>query len=169
MRNRRDNPSAFLKIDLPDFIATHGYISVGEDGHQVLIEEYKRRVDARVLEIVEKHPALAALREGREVTDDQLIDLERTLHRELGRDDIQLSSRNIRLAYGLRVDNFLAFLRHLLALDTLPDYPQLVQRGFERHIQAHNYNAEQIRFFGPSRRFFSQSGRWPRPISTTPR
>jgi type I restriction enzyme R subunit len=146
MKNRRDRPSAFLKIDLPDFIATHGYISVGEGGHQVLIEEYKRRVDARVLEIVEKHPAITALREGREVTDDQLVDLERTLHRELGRDDIQLSSRNIRIAYGLRVDNFLAFLGHLLALDTMPDYPQVVQRGFERHIQAHNYNAEQIRF-----------------------
>src|SRR5205085_351432 len=29
MKNRRDRPSAFLKIDLPDFIATHGYISVG--------------------------------------------------------------------------------------------------------------------------------------------
>jgi type I restriction enzyme, R subunit len=146
MKNRRDRPSAFLKIDLPDFIASHGYISVGDGGQQILIEEYKRRVDARVLEIVEKHPALAALREGREVTDGQLVDLERTLHRELGRDDIQLSSRNIRLAYGLRVDNFLAFLRHLLALDTLPDYPQVVQRGFELHIQTHNYNAEQIRF-----------------------
>ena len=146
MKNRRNRPSAFLNIDLPDFIEAHGYISVGEGGHQVLIEEYKRRVDARVLEIVENHPALTALREGREVTDDQLVDLERTLNRELGRDDIQLSSRNIRLAYGLRVDNFLAFLRHLLALDTIPDYPQVVQRGFERHIQAHNYNAEQIRF-----------------------
>lgn len=146
MKNRRDRPTAFLKIDLPDFIETHGYISVGDGGHQVLIEEYKRRVDARVLEIVEKHPALAALRAGREVTDEQLIDLERTLHRELGRDDIQLSDRNIRIAYGLRVDNFLAFLRHLLALDSIPDYHQVVQRGFERHIQAHNYNAEQIRF-----------------------
>jgi type I restriction enzyme R subunit len=146
MKNRRDRPSAFLKIDLPDFIAIHGYISVGDGGHQVLIEEYKRRVDARVLEIVEKHPVLAALREGREVTDDQLIDLERTLHHELGRDDIRLSSRNIRIAYGLRVDNFLAFLRHLLASDAIPDYPQVVQRGFERHIQSHNYNAEQIRF-----------------------
>jgi type I restriction enzyme R subunit len=146
MRNRRNRPSGFLEIDLPDFIAAHGYISVGEGGHQVLIDEYKRRVDARVLEIVEQHPALAALREGRDVTDDQLIDLERTLHRELGRDDIQLSSRNMRLAYGLRADNFLAFLRHLLALDAIPDYRQVVQRGFERHIQVHNYSAEQIRF-----------------------
>jgi type I restriction enzyme R subunit len=146
MKNRRERPNAFLTIDLPDFIEAHGYISVGEGGHQILIDEYKRRVDARVLEIVERHPALTALRQGREVTDDQLIDLERTLHRELGQDDIQLSSRNIRLAYGLRVNNFLAFLRHLLALDAIPDYSQVVQRGFERHIQSHNYNAEQIRF-----------------------
>lgn len=146
MKNRRERPSAFLKIDLPDFIATNGYISVGEGGHQILIEEYRRRVDARVLEIAEKHPALTALREGREVPDDQLVDLERTLHRELGRDDIQLSSRNIRIAYGMRVDNFLAFLRHLLAIDSIPDYSQVVQRGFEQHIQAHNYNADQIRF-----------------------
>jgi type I restriction enzyme R subunit len=146
MKNRRERPSAFLKIDLPDFIAVQGYISVGEGGHQILIEEYKRRVDARVLEIVEKHPVLSALREGKQVTDIQLVDLERTLHRELGRDDIQLSSRNIRIAYGLRVDNFLAFLRHLLAIDSIPDYGQVVQRGFEQHIQANNYNAEQIRF-----------------------
>ena len=41
---------------------------------------------------------------------------------------------------------FLAFLRHLLAIDAIPDYSQVVMRGFERHIQVHNYNAEQIRF-----------------------
>jgi type I restriction enzyme R subunit len=146
MRNRRNRPSAFLKIDLPDFVETRGYISVGDGGQQLLIEEYRRRVDRRVLDIVESHPALTALREGRQVTDDQLIDLERTLHRELAGGDIQLSSRRIRLAYGWRVNNFLDFLRHLLALESIPDYAQLVQRGFERHIQAHNYNAEQIRF-----------------------
>jgi type I restriction enzyme R subunit len=50
MKNRRNRPSAFLKIDLPDFVETHGYISVGEGGQQVLIEEYKQRVDRRVLQ-----------------------------------------------------------------------------------------------------------------------
>jgi type I restriction enzyme R subunit len=146
MKNRRNRPSAFLKIDLPDFIESRGYISVGDGGQQMLIEEYKRRVDQRVLEVVERHPALAALRQGREMTDDELIDLERTLHQELGKDDIQLSSRRMRLAYGVKADNFLGFLRHLLELDSIPDYGQVVQRGFEKHTQAHNYNAEQIRF-----------------------
>jgi hypothetical protein len=48
---------------------------------------------------------------------------------------------------GLKVDNFLGFLRHLLALETLPDYGQVVTGAFERFIAAHHYNADQIRFF----------------------
>lgn len=146
MKNRRNRPSAFLKIDLPDFIAARGYISLGEGGQQVYVEEYKRRVESRILQIVESHPALEAIRRGQEVSDDLLVDLERTLHRELGTSDIQLSSANIRKAYGLKVDNFLGFLRHVLAIDAIPDYTQVVQRAFERHIGDHHYNADQIRF-----------------------
>ena len=46
----------------------------------------------------------------------------------------------------MKVDNLLAFLRHVPALETLPDYGQVVQRAFERFIAAHHYNADQIRF-----------------------
>jgi type I restriction enzyme R subunit len=146
MKNRRNRPSAFLNIDLPDFITARGYISLGEGGKQVFVAEYRQRIESRVLQIVETHPAIEALRQGREVSDELLIDLERTLHRELGGGDLLLSSDNIRKAYGVKVDSFLAFVRHLMALDALPDYGQLVQRAFERYIAAHHYNADQIRF-----------------------
>jgi type I restriction enzyme R subunit len=146
MKNRRNRPSAFLKIDLPDFIETRGYISLGEGGRQIYVEEYRRQIEGRILEIVENHPVLEAIRQGREVSDDQLVELERTLHRELGGSEIQLSSDNIRKAYGLKVDSFLGFLRHVLTLDAIPDYTQVVQRAFESHISAHGYNADQIRF-----------------------
>lgn len=127
-------------------VTDRGYISVGEGGQQIHVEEYKRRVENRILEIVESHPALAAIREGREVTDEQLVDLERTLHRELGEGDLHLSPKLIRLAYGLKTDNFLGFLRHVLTLDAIPDYTQVVRRVFEQRIATHRYNADQIRF-----------------------
>lgn len=146
MKNRRNRPSAFLNIDLPDFIAARGYISLGEGGQQVFVEEYRKRVESRILQIVNDHPALEAIRQGRDVSDEQLLDRERTLHRELAGSDFQLTNANIRKAYGLKVDSFLAFLRHLLSLDALPDYQQIVQRAFERFIAAHHYNADQIRF-----------------------
>src|SRR5205823_3185565 len=96
MRNRRNRPSVFLRVDLPDFIEARGYISLGEGGEQVYVEEYRRRVEARILDIVANHPVLEAIRQGREVKDEDLVELERTLHRELGAHDIELSSANIR-------------------------------------------------------------------------
>jgi type I restriction enzyme R subunit len=156
MKNRRNRPSAFLTIDLPDFIAARGYISLGEGGKQVFVEEYRKRVEERILKIIANNPALEAIRQGRDVSDDQLLDLERTLHHELAGSDLHLSSANIRKAYGVKVDNFLAFLRHVLSLDTLPDYAQVVQRAFERHIAAHQYNADQIRFLRSVQEVFLQ-------------
>lgn len=159
MKNRRNRPSAFLKIDLPDFIETRGYISVGEGGQQIHVEEYRRRVDNRIMQIVESHPALASIRDGREVTDEQLVDLERTLHRELGEGDLRLTPKLIRIAYGLKTDNFLGFLRHVLTLDAIPDYTQVVQRAFEHHIAAHRYNADQIRFLRAVQELFLKQRR----------
>jgi type I restriction enzyme R subunit len=109
MKNRRNRPSAFLNIDLPDFVETRGYISLGEGGQQIYVEEYKKLVESRIMAIVEKHPTLEAIRQGKEVTDEQLVELERTLHRELSGGNLFLNSGNIRKAYGLKVDNFLAF------------------------------------------------------------
>jgi type I restriction enzyme R subunit len=57
MQNRRNRPSAFLKIDLPNFIEARGIVSRGEGGKQVLVEEYRQRVESRILEIVANHPA----------------------------------------------------------------------------------------------------------------
>ena len=159
MKNRRNRPSAFLKIDLPDFIETRGYISVSEGGQQIHVEEYRRRVEARILQIVETHPALAAIRDGREVTNEQLVDLERTLHRELGEGDLHLTPKLIRIAYGLKTDNFLGFLRHVLTLDAIPDYTQVVQHAFEHHIAAHRYNADQIRFLRAVQELFLKQRR----------
>jgi type I restriction enzyme, R subunit len=157
MKNRRNRPSAFLKIDLPDFIEARGMVSLGEGGKQILVEEYRQRVESRVLEIVANHPALEAIRQRQEVTDAQLVDLERILNRDLGSGDLHVSPASIRKAYGLKVDNFLGFLRHVLALETLPDYGQVVTRAFERFIAAHHYNADQIRFLRSVQEVFQKN------------
>jgi type I restriction enzyme R subunit len=146
MKNRRDRVSAFLKLDLPDFIHTRGLISIGEGGEQVYVEQYRRRVEERILKIVENHSTMAVIRCGGDPTDLELIELERTLQRELGGDGIELTADKIRRAYGLKVDSFLGFLRHVLDLDALPDYSVVVERSFSRHIAAHQYSADQIRF-----------------------
>src|SRR6266540_323543 len=149
MKNRRDRPSAFLTIDLPDFVATKGYLIVKPGQPPIHVEEYRARVERRIQQIADSHPAIVAIREGREPTEDQLIDLERVLHNELTGGDIQLSPDLVRKAYGLRMDNrlgFLGFVRHVLEIENIPDYEAVVAQGFQAHVTSHNYTGDQIRF-----------------------
>jgi type I restriction enzyme R subunit len=146
MKNRRENPSNFLKLDLPDFIAASGYITLSEGGERVYVTEYRERVEKRITDLAEQHPTIQAIQQGKAVSDLDLIALERTLRETLGAQDVQLTTDNIRKAYGLHLNSFLAFLRHVLNLEGVPDYPSLVIACFNGHLQQHTYNEEQILF-----------------------
>jgi type I restriction enzyme, R subunit len=149
MKNKRRIDNPFIAIDLPDFIATAQHIIVMPNGTRVHVEEYRKRIDQRILRIADEHPALRALREGNPPTSDQLIDLERVLHNELEASDINFSDKAARAVYGLKWDNrvgFLGLLRHVLSLDAIPDYSSVVSRSFEEHITSHHYTGDQIRF-----------------------
>jgi len=159
MKNRRSRPSSFIEIDLADRIATSGYITLGDGGEQVYVEEYRQRVEGKVLEVVESHPTIAAIRNGEAVTDLQLVALERTLRQELGGGNVQLSESNIRKAFNLKVNSLLAFLRELLEIETLPDYQEVVRRNFEEFMQERQFNANQIRFLRAVQNVFLKNRR----------
>ena len=160
MRNRREKPNAFLELDLKDTIASSGYITLGEGGEQVYVQAYRERVERKVMEIVENHPTIAALRNGEAVTDLQLVALERTLKQELGSHNIQLTTGNIRKAFNLKVSSLLAFLRQQFEMETLlEDYETVVQRNFEQYIAQRQFNADQIRFLRSVQNVFLQKRR----------
>ena len=147
MKNKSSREDPLVIDYLRDFIAVRGYIMLTKRGEQIYVEEYRRLVEKRILELVANHPTVKAIQQGETVTDEQLLELERTLHRELGDGDLEVSPENIRKAFGgLKVDSFLAFVRQVLELDALPDYQDVVQRQFEGYITQHKYNADQIRF-----------------------
>lgn len=152
-------PDTFLFLDLPDFIALSGYILLTQSGEQVYVAEYRRRVEQRILDLVASHPTVQAIQRGEMVDDWQLLDLERTLQIKLGGSDLEISKENIRKAYGLKVDSFLAFTRQVLELDGLPDYKELVHHQFEAYITVHTFNADQIRFLRAVQSVFLQKRR----------
>ena len=146
MKNRRDRPSNFLTLDLHDLIELRGYIILTKRNQKVFVEEYRQRVDDRVLNLVVNHPTIHAIEQGIPVSDQQLLDLERTLRRELGGDDLELDEQNVWRAYGKRVDSLLAFLRYRFELNELPDYQDIVLREFDQYIITQQFNSDQIRF-----------------------
>ncbi len=159
MKNRRERPSSFIEIDLMDRIASCGYITLGQGGERIYVEEYRQRVESKVLEIVETHPTVTAIRNGEVPTDVQLAALERTLRQELGGGNVQLSESNIRKAFNLKVNSLLSFVRELLEIEALPDYQEVVKRNFEEYIAQHPFNANQIRFLRAVQNVFLQKRR----------
>lgn len=148
MKNKR-RLSTFITLDLPDFIAGKGFVLIGPAGQPVHVEEYRKRVETRILALTDAHPALLAIRAGQEPSADALVDLERILHTELTGSDVQLTPKAARQAYGVSLDNragFLGFLRHVLDLDALPNYEAVVAAHFQNHVAQHNYSGDQIRF-----------------------
>lgn len=146
MKNRREKENLFIQLDLPDYIATRGYITLSEGGEHIYVEQYRERVEQKVYGILENHPTVLAIRRGEAVSDEQLIELERILRKTLSTVDVQLTKDNIRKAYGFRVNSFLGFIRHLLEIESLPNYETIVARQFDEFAAQHNYNGEQLTF-----------------------
>lgn len=156
MKNRRERPNSFLDLDLADTIASRGYITLGEGGEQIYVEEYRRRVEEKILEIIDSDPVMIAISSGQPVNDLELVSLERKLKIELGADNIQLSQSNIRKAFKLKVNSLLSFVRELLELEMIPDYDDIVTRNFEEYISQGLFNGDQIRFLRAVQKVFLQ-------------
>lgn len=159
MRNRSTRPNPFITLDLPDYIAAQGYILLRGGTERVFVEEYRRRVEDRILSMVDSHPTLQAISRGEAVSDAQLLDLERALRQELAEGDVELTESNVRKAFGMRISSLLEFLRRLLDLPNVPDYSVIVGHQFESFIGAQNFNADQIRFLRAVQTLFVQKRR----------
>ncbi len=83
-------------------------------------------MEKRILQLVENHPAMQAIQRGAIPDDALLLDLERTLSRELAHSDLELTPDMLKKVFAHTTDNFLALVRQVLEIDSLPDYRELV-------------------------------------------
>lgn len=147
---------SFLELDLLDSIAVSGYILLTKSGEKMYVAEYRRLVEERILALVTNHPTIRAIQNGQKPDDFQLLELERTLTKELGEGDLEVTPENLKKVFAHTADSFLGLVRQVLDMAYLPDYKDVVARQFESYITLHNYNADQIRFLRAVQSVFLQ-------------
>jgi type I restriction enzyme R subunit len=145
MKNKR-RQNTFMTFDLADMINLSGYILLTKSGEQMYVKEYRRRVEERILALVENHPFILAISRGEAVEEEELIELERILRQELAEGELEATQANLRKAYGIHIDSFLDLLRLVLDIDAIPGYEQVVSDQFREFTINHNFNSDQIRF-----------------------
>lgn len=156
MRYKRERQSLIIELGLDDFIEARKWVIVRKDNEKVYVEEYRKRIEERILKLANEHPTILKLKNREEVGIDALIDLEKTLEHEFNQDELSLDEQNMLKAYGIRVGNFIDFLKHILNLETLPTYEAIIRKAFDSFILEHNYNADQSRFLRAVQNYFIQ-------------
>jgi type I restriction enzyme, R subunit len=146
MKYRRDRPSLVIELGLDDIIDSRRWIILRKGSEKVYVEEYRKRVEAKIEQIADAHPTIKKLREGLTVGMEDLVRLEETLEAELGTDELSLDDENMLKAFGVRVGSFVDFLKHVLGLEALPSYETVVRKAFDAFTLEHNYSADQSRF-----------------------
>jgi type I restriction enzyme R subunit len=156
MKYKQPKPSLIIELGLDDIIESRKWVILRKDNQKVYIEEYRKRVEKKILELAEKHPAIIKLKNGEKLSIDDFLDLELTLSKELKAEDISLDEENMLKAYGVKVGSFVDFLKHALNIEKIPSYEDVVKKAFDAFILEHNYNADQSRFLRAVQNVFVQ-------------
>jgi type I restriction enzyme R subunit len=101
-------------------------------------------------------PKSPRLRKSGSIDDWQLLELERTLTKELGEGDLEVTPENLKKVFAHTADSFLGLVRQVLDMQYLPDYKDLVARQFETYMTTHRYSGDQIRFLRAVQSVFLQ-------------
>lgn len=146
MKFKREKPSILIELDLADIIEQRNWIILRKDSQKVYVEEYRKKVEERILKLADEHPVLKKLKMGIEVKTEDLIKLESTLIAEFNSDELSLDEENMLKAFGVKPGSFIDFIKHILKIENLPSYYDIVKKSFDAFILSHNYNADQSRF-----------------------
>lgn len=146
MKYKRERPSLVIELGLDDVIDSRKWVVLRKEGQKLMIEEYKKKVEERIEVLAGKHPTIKRIKKGDEISMEDLMNLETTLEAELRSEDLNLNEDNMLKAFGVRVGSLTDFLKHILKLELLPSYEDLVRKAFDAFILEHHYNADQTRF-----------------------
>jgi type I restriction enzyme, R subunit len=147
-RSRRD-PGQIVRLSLPDDIAHRHWIVFGPGGEGTFAENYRAQVEALILSLAAENPALKKLRQGGELTDDELASVSTLLNGP----DLFVSEDRLRTAYDQPQASLADFLKHILTESKLPSREEKISAAFDAWVRQHpRLSATQLMFIRTLRR-----------------
>jgi type I restriction enzyme, R subunit len=131
-RNRRES-GVFVRLSLPDKIQQRRWIIFGPGGEGAFVENYRAQVEALVKDLVANTPALQRLRNGGELTAEDID----AIAAALGGPDLFITEERLREAYHQPRAELADFLRHILNVAELPSREEEISKSFDEWVRRH--------------------------------
>jgi type I restriction enzyme R subunit len=145
-----------IKLDLDDLIAERKWIEFGPEGEGDYAVSYREKVERKVIDLAETHPALKKIKNNIPIQDKDLADLEDTLNSP----ELYINVENLRKAFSQPYGTFIQFLKFILGKYKFPNAEDLINGSFNTYVVERNnrsaLSAEQIRFLRTVKNVFAQ-------------
>ncbi len=159
MKHKLPEEREILKLDLDDLVIDRKWIEFGPEGQGDYTANYREKVEKKILDMAETHPALNKIKDDIPITDDDLLDLEDTLNSP----ELYINENNLRKAFNLHYGTFIQFIKSILGKYKFPDAEELINESFNTYVVERNnkssLSAEQIRFLRVVKNVFAQKKR----------
>lgn len=138
-----ERPTGPVKLDLLDVIKTKEMVEFGPEHSAVSVSKYREMVEQLVLELTASNPVLQKIKAGKEISDAEAQELATLLHEQ----HPHITEDLLKTVYKNRKAKFMQFIRHILGLEVLESFPEIVTKAFDQFIQSHtNLSARQLDF-----------------------
>jgi len=157
MQYRELNPDGNEQsyLNLKDKIHSKEFVEFGASNESVSISKYKEMVEEKIAQLLEQNPILQKLKNNQEVSDEDIKDLANLLKEESPNITIDL----LRRVYQNKQAPFLKFIRHILGIELLQNFPDTVSASIDQFIAEHTtLTSKQLEFLELLRKFIINNG-----------
>ena len=149
-RARRGGGGQMIKLNIRDQIRDRHWIVFGPGGEGAFVETYRQQVENYVRELSERNQVLQKLREGDDLSQNELEEVASLLERP----DLFITEDRLREVYELPDSDLVGFLSHILGVAELPSREKEISEAFDEWIAGNQrLNATQLMFIRTLRKF----------------
>ena len=148
-------PLGPAKFNFKDIVAEKEFIEFGPEHQALSVAKYRELVEQKINELLSGNPVLQKLKEGMEISEQEAEQLAEELHNEHPHITIDL----LRRVYNHRKAIFIQFIKHILGIEVLVTFPEIVSKAFDEFIAVHSYlSSRQLQFLDLLKEFILEKG-----------
>ena len=148
-------PLGPAKFNLQDLITQREFIEFGPQHESISISRYKELVEDKINELTATNPILKRLKAGEKITEGEAEQLGEDLYEEHPNITIDL----LRRVYKHRKAQLVQFIKHILGIEILESFPEIVSKTFQSFITGHSYlSSRQLQFLDLLKNYIIERG-----------
>lgn len=144
------------ELDLRDKTQVKKFVEFGPENERMTVQKYREKVEAIIQGLVESNFVLQKLKMGEEISNEEVEELANILESR----EPWVTEDLLRKVYDNKRARFIQFIKHILELEHLRSFTEVVTEGFDQFMTSHNNLSEQqIQFIRTLRTFILRTGK----------